>query len=159
MAGGYKNIGPGDGKKFKKGQSGNPGGRPVKVFSQIAREYQERGIERATDAVVKEAFEYLLALSIPEILEIAGNPKAEAVNPKLENGMPALLRLVAKDMMGKNGLAMIKEMFDRAHGKAKQGLDLTTNGKDLVQQNPLDLLPVERQAEIILELRQANANK
>ena len=118
MAGGKVHFGPQDGvsTRWKKGQSGNPKGPRVKVFSQIAREYQERGIEKATDAVVKEAFEYLLALSIPEILEIAGNPKAEALNPKLENGMPALLRLMSKDMMGKQGLAAIKEMLNRAHG-------------------------------------------
>ena len=79
MAGGPGKLRPEDNPRpWKKGQSGNPKGPRVKVFSQIAREYQERGIEKATDAVVKEAFEYLLALSIPEILEIAGNPKAEA---------------------------------------------------------------------------------
>lgn len=116
MGRGYKNIGPEDGVKFSKDNQPANRGRPVKVFSQIAREYQERGIEKATDQVVKEAFEYLLALSIPEILEIAGNPKAEALNPKLENGMPALLRLMSKDMMGKQGLAAIKEMLNRAHG-------------------------------------------
>lgn len=118
MPGGKSKIGPSDGveTRFKPGKSGNPKGPRVKVFSQIAREYQERGIEKATDQVVKEAFEYLLALPIPEILEIAGNPKAEALNPKLENGMPALLRLMSKDMMGKQGLAAIKEMLNRAHG-------------------------------------------
>ena len=152
MAGGRGNITPQDNTKpFKKGQSGNPNGRPVKVFSAIARDFRERGIEKATDQVVKEAFEFLLALPVSEILELAGNPK-------VENDMPSLLRLMAKDMMGKNGLAAIKEMLDRAHGKAKSSTDITTNGKDITT-NPLDGLAVERQAEIILELRRANANK
>lgn len=142
MGRGYKNIGPDDGVKFQKGQSGNPKGRPVKVFSAIAKDFRARGIEKATDAVVKEAFEYLLALPVSEILEMAGNPK-------IENDMPSLMRLMAKDMMGKNGLAAIKEMLDRAHGKAKQAIDHTTNGNDI---NPLLLLSVEDQERIQLAI-------
>lgn len=122
MPGGKSNIRHEDGRAFKKGQSGNPKGRPVKVFSAIARDFRARGIEKATDAVVKEAFEYLLALPVSEIIEMAGNPK-------VENDMPSLMRLMAKDMMGKNGLAAIKEMLDRAHGKAKQSMSVL-NDKD-----------------------------
>lgn len=151
MAGGKGKIRPEDGKQFSKENQPANRGRPVKVFSAIARDFRDRGIEKATDTVVKEAFEFLLALPVSEILELAGNPK-------VENDMPSLLRLMAKDMMGKNGLAAIKEMLDRAHGKAKSSTDITTNGKDITT-NPLDGLPVERQAEIILELRRANANK
>jgi hypothetical protein len=151
MPGGKGNIKHEDGKPFSKENQPANRGRPVKVFSSIARDFRERGIEKATDQVVKEAFEFLLALPVSEILELAGNPK-------IENDMPSLLRLMAKDMMGKNGLAAIKEMLDRAHGKAKSSTDITTNGKDITQ-NPLDGLSVERQAEIILELRRANANK
>jgi len=117
MPGGKNNIRPQDNPKpFQKGQSGNPKGT-VKVFSAIARDFRARGIEKATDAVVKEAFEFLLALPVSEILEMAGNPK-------IENDMPSLMRLMAKDMMGKNGLAAIKEMLDRAHGKAKQSMSV-----------------------------------
>lgn len=123
MSKGNKGIEPKDGEatQFKKGESGNPYGRPVKVFSAIARDFRARGIEKATDAVVKEAFEYLLALPVSEILEMAGNPK-------VENDMPSLLRLMAKDMMGKNGLAAIKEMLDRAHGKAIQKKEVEHSG-------------------------------
>lgn len=117
MPGGNKNIRPSDGKPFSKENQPANRGRPVKVFSAIARDFRERGIEKATDAVVKEAFEFLLALPVSEILEMAGNPK-------IENDMPSLLRLMAKDMMGKNGLAAIKEMLDRAHGKAKQSVSV-----------------------------------
>lgn len=145
MPGGRGNIKHEDGKAFsKENQPANRPGRPVKVFSAIARDFRARGIEKATDAVVKEAFEFLLALPVSEILEMAGNPK-------IENDMPSLMRLMAKDMMGKNGLAAIKEMLDRAHGKAlqKQALDHTTNGKDI---NPLLLLSVEDQERIQLEI-------
>lgn len=122
MPGGNKNIKPSDGKQFSKENQPANRGRPVKVFSAIARDFRARGIEKATDAVVKEAFEYLLALPVSEIIEMAGNPK-------VENDMPSLMRLMAKDMMGKNGLAAIKEMLDRAHGKAKQSMSVL-NDKD-----------------------------
>jgi len=150
MPGGKNNIRPQDNPKpFQKGQSGNPKGT-VKVFSAIARDFRARGIEKATDAVVKEAFEFLLALPVSEILEMAGNPK-------IENDMPSLMRLMAKDMMGKNGLAAIKEMLDRAHGKAKSSTDITTNGKDIVR-GPLDDLPIEDQADILRKLLKKNAD-
>jgi len=150
MPGGNKNIRPSDGKPFSKENQPANRGRPVKVFSAIARDFRERGIEKATDAVVKEAFEYLLALPVSEILEMAGNPK-------VENDMPSLLRLMAKDMMSKNGLAAIKEMLDRAHGKAKSSTDITTNGKDIVR-GPLDDLPIEDQADILRKLLKKNAD-
>lgn len=120
MPGGYKNIKHEDGKAWQKGQSGNPKGPRVKVFSQIAKEYQARGIEKATDAVVKEAFELLLALPVSEVIELAGNPK-------VENEYPALLRLMAKELMGKQGLAAIKEMLNRAHGTPAPKNDGTTH--------------------------------
>lgn len=128
--------------KFAKGQSGNPKGRPVKVFSAIARDFRERGIEKATDAVVKEAFEFLLALPVSEIIEMAGNPK-------IENDMPSLMRLMAKDMMGKKGLAAIKEMLDRAHGRPKQSVDHSgnigiTNGGEI---DPKDFEAIRQIAE------------
>jgi len=70
-----------------------------------------------------------------------------AGNPKVENEMPALMRLMAKDMMGKNGLAAIREMLDRSHGKPKQVADVTTKGESI--NTGLLALPVEKQAEIL----------
>jgi hypothetical protein len=111
--------------QFKKGQSGNPKGRPVKVFSQLSREYKERGIERATAQAVAESFEYLLALPLSELFEIAGNPR-------VENDLPSILRLSAKEMLGKNLLPILKEMLDRAHGRPPQKNDITSGGEAIL---------------------------
>ena len=97
-------------------------GRKPKVFSQIAKEFKEKGIERATPEAVREAYEYLLALPLSDILEISGNPK-------IENDMPSLMRLAAKEMTGKRGIEILKEMLDRAHGRAKQSVDMSTSIK------------------------------
>jgi hypothetical protein len=46
-------------------QPANPG-RKARVFSQLAKEWKERGIEQATPEAVKEAFQYVLALHLLE---------------------------------------------------------------------------------------------
>lgn len=113
-----------DGRPFKKGQSGNPRGRPKKVFSTIIAEMKDRGIEPATPSNVSDIFQYLLALPLSDVMDIAGNPKEE-------NDLPAIMRLAAKELLGKRGLEIMKEMLDRANGKAKSNVDVTTKGESL----------------------------
>lgn len=92
------------------------------MFSQLSKEWQERGIERATPQAVAEAFEYVLALHALDVKDIAG--KIE--DP--ENDMPMVVRLAAKELLGRRSLEILREMLDRAHGKAKQAVEHT--GKD-----------------------------
>lgn len=99
---------------FQKGQSGNLNGRPPKVFTQLSKDWQSRGIERATSRAIAEAFEYLLALPLSEIREIAGKADDD------ENVMPMAVRLAAKELLGKRALEIFKEMLDRAHGRSMQ---------------------------------------
>jgi hypothetical protein len=42
-------------------------GRKPKVFTQLSKDWKERGIERATPAVVQEAFEYILGLPLLDV--------------------------------------------------------------------------------------------
>ncbi len=112
---------PGKGKiepRWNKGESGNPQGRPKKVFSVIIAEMKERGIEPATPSNVVDVYQYLLALPLSEIIKIAGTPKEE-------NDLPAIMRIAAKELIGKRGLEIMKEMLDRANGKAKTSLELS----------------------------------
>lgn len=97
------------------------------VFSSIAADWKQQGFERATPARVKAIYEYLLSLPLKTVLEIAGNPKDSVAEQT--NEYPALLRLVAKEMVGRRGLDMLKEMLDRAHGKPKQTTDVTSGGE------------------------------
>lgn len=118
---------PGKGQikpRWKKGQSGNPNGRPKRVFSTIIAEMKDRGIEPATPSNVSDIFQYLLALPLSDVMDIAGNPKEE-------NDLPAIMRLAAKELLGKRGLEIMKEMLDRANGKAKSNVDVTTKGESL----------------------------
>lgn len=124
MSKGRGKIEKADGEKTMFSSTYQPlkNGRKLKVFSQIAKEFKDKGIEKATPEAVREAYEYLLALPLSDILEISGNPK-------IENDMPSLMRLAAKEMTGKRGIEILKEMLDRAHGRAKQSVDMSTSIK------------------------------
>ena len=97
----------------EKGETKNPNGRPRMIFSQLAKAWKDKGVERATPARVIEMYEYLLGLTIEEINEIAQNGEDGK-----DNGYPAFIRLAAVEMMGENRIKILQEMLDRAHGKA-----------------------------------------
>jgi hypothetical protein len=98
-------------------------GRKARVFSQLAKEWKERGIEQATPEAVKEAFQYVLALHLLDVKDISGKVEDET------NDMPMVVRLAAKELLGKKSLEILREMLDRAHGKSKQSTDLSIKGE------------------------------
>lgn len=113
MAGGKGKIRPEDGVQFSSTNQPPNAGRKPRVFTQISKEFQARGIERATPEAVAEAYEYLLALTMQEVSDIAfGLNKTD--------DLPAIMALAAQEMKGKRALEIIREMLDRAHGKAIQ---------------------------------------
>lgn len=142
MPGGKGNINGDDGKLFSSTYQPLKSGRKPKVFTQIAREFKEAGLERATPDIVQEAYEYLLALPMTEVQAIAWNSEN-----KEENDLPAMYRLVAREMIGRRSQEMIQEMLNRAHGKPKQSTDVTTNGESV--NSGFLSLPVEKQAKIL----------
>ena len=108
---------------LEKGESGNLSGRPPKLLSTIVAELRAQGYERATANQVADAFETLL--NVPE------DVLAEMVKDKTK---PMSLRIVGKSMLTAKGWEVLQAMLDRAHGKAKQSHDLTTDGKSLTFQ-------------------------
>lgn len=117
------NVGKGRPPKhtqFKPGESGNPNGRPPKLLSGIVTELQQEGFERVSASHVVEAYEVLINLNEAKIKAIIADSDA-----------PMLLRIVGKAMLSPKGMEIVEKILDRAHGKAKQQTDLTTNGKDL----------------------------
>lgn len=103
-------------KPFPKGSSGNPNGRPPKLLSSVVKDLKQQGYERATLGTVIEAFEVLM--NVPE--EVL----SEMVKDKKQ---PMSLRIVGKAMLTAKGWEVLQAMMDRAHGKAKQRLDLEGN--------------------------------
>lgn len=118
MPGGDKNIRPEDGKQFSKDYQPPNAGRKPRVFSQMAKEFKDRGIEKATPEAVKEAYEYLLALTLLEVIEIAGTPKDE------KNDYPVIVRACAQELTGKRKRDILNDMLNRAHGSAAQNVNM-----------------------------------
>ena len=104
----------------EKGDPGGPG-RPPLLLSTIVAELRAKGYERATAGTVADAFETLLNVPEDVLKTMVGDPKA-----------PMSVRIVGKAMLTAKGWEVLQAMLDRAHGKAKQSLDHTTNGKELV---------------------------
>lgn len=119
MPGGNKNITGADGNTFSSTNQPPNRGRKARVFSQLAKEWKERGIEQATPEAVKEAFQYVLALPLLDVKDISGKVEDET------NDMPMVVRLAAKELLGKKPLEILREMLDRAHGKSRQNVDVT----------------------------------
>ena len=119
MPGGKANIKHEDGTPFSSTNQPPNRGRKARVFSQLAKEWKERGIEQATPEAVKEAFQYVLALHLLDVKDISGKVEDET------NDMPMVVRLAAKELLGKKSLDILREMLDRAHGKSRQNVDVT----------------------------------
>ena len=91
--------------QFKPGQSGNPAGRPdgSKNLSTILRDMLEEEIDVKVDDTGRKERRKFSELIIRKLIKRAsdGDPRA------------------------------IKEIFDRIEGRAKQSVDVTTDGKPL----------------------------
>jgi hypothetical protein len=94
---------------FKKGQSGNPAGKPPKIFKSIMQEMSRFGYIGLKHANIVEAYEILIGMPENRLIQITN-----------DIDMPMLMRICAKSLLSKNGFDVIERMLDRAHGKAKQ---------------------------------------
>jgi hypothetical protein len=104
----------------EKGDVLNPKGPTPKILSTVVKELKQAGYTRVGPSAVLDAFETLL--DVPE------DVLRELVNDKTK---PMSLRIVAKSMLTAKGWEVLQAMLDRAHGKAKQQMDLTTAGDKL----------------------------
>ena len=101
----------------EKGDPGGPG-RPPLLLSTIVAELRAKGYERATAGTVADAFETLLNVTHEDLVKMGQDPKS-----------PMSLRIVAKAMLTAKGWEVLQAMLDRAHGKAKQAVDMNHSGK------------------------------
>ena len=107
--------------EWKKGESGNPKGRPRLLVSSVIKQMEDKGVESISQADVKATFLMLLNLEIPEIEEMVKDTR-----------QPVIVRIVGKEMLGGKGFDIIEKMLDRAMGKADMNINSTvTNVIDL----------------------------
>lgn len=100
-------------RQYKKGQSGNPAGRPPDVAKQI------RGIPKDAQAKVYEVLHHAIAL-----------PNRRAAQAYLEDEEQAkdlgqygfVLQLAARALLSKTGWLALQDILDRLFGKPRQAI-------------------------------------
>ncbi len=102
--------------KFKKGQTGNPNGRPKGLIASVNQQLEKEGFTPASKAEISTASMTIISLPFSKIKEIAAGQGDE---------YPFFYRLVAKELLGKRGMEMLDKVLDRGIGKVTQTLEHT----------------------------------
>lgn len=101
-------------KPWAKGQSGNPKGRPPKLFSDMARQLNEEGYEPVSPTKISEAYQMLLALPEDKLKDIM-----------LDKNQPVIFKMLIKAMTSNKSIDVIERMLDRSQGKPTQAVKST----------------------------------
>lgn len=102
----------------QKGDRLNPYGRPKKLVSGILADLKAAGYERVGPSSVTEASEQLI-----------GVPESVLRSIAKDTDQPVFMRILAETLLRKKGrFEAVQVVIDRAHGKAKQQVDLSGAG-------------------------------
>ena len=108
---------------YKKGQSGNPNGRPKKSFASINAELEAKGITKLSKTDLLDAYALIFNTSEADLKIIAADKET-----------PYALKIIILEMNDKKtkGKA-IADYRDYCFGRAMQNTDITSGGEKLVQ--------------------------
>lgn len=151
MPGGYKKIGPNDGKKtrFEKGRVTNPWGRPRKLVSQILMDMKEDGVEAVTAGQVADVISVLLNYPVESVKKMAQDSK-----------LPIIVQRTARRFAGasdKDWDTVIRENLDRAHGKSINRHEVAGKGGGAIKFD-YERLSVEELRQLSKIRKKATAN-
>lgn len=100
-------------KSFKKGQSGNPNGRPPKLLSSMLKELKAEGYEQVGPSTMLHTIESMIGLPTAKLEAMAKDDEA-----------PIAQRILATHLLSKSDrLGLLMDLLDRAHGKPKQAVE------------------------------------
>lgn len=106
---------------FEKGDPGGPG-RPPKLLSQMVKDLKAAGYEQVGASTMLHTIESMIGLPTAKLEAMAKDDEA-----------PIAQRILATHLLSKSDrLGLLMDLLDRAHGKAKQALDLKTSGDMVV---------------------------
>ena len=109
---------PNDNTKFKKGESGNPNGRPKKLYSDHIKDMKGKGYSPPTRTEYFDMVGLLLAMTEEDLKAFAQ-----------DKNRPYWIRLIIIDMNSKNTRQkMMADYRDWLFGRASQSMDLTSKG-------------------------------
>ena len=111
---GYKDIEP----RWKKGESGNPNGRPRKYVSLL----KEHGYKLSE---VNDTIQAMMAMSMDELKAVWDNNEATILEKTIANAM--------RKSIEKGSLYSIETLLSRVYGNPKQMTELTGANGDPVQ--------------------------
>jgi hypothetical protein len=116
--------------EFKKGESGNPNGRPKKYVSAL----KEQGYKNSE---INDCILVMISMDLDELKEVWQNPRATILEKTIANAL--------RKSLEKGSLYSIEVLLSRAVGKPKESIDHTTNGETMrdiqvtiVNANPSD---------------------
>ncbi len=105
--------------QFKKGQSGNPKGRPRKLYSDHIKDLKDKGYQPPTRTEYFDMVGLLLSMEEDDLKEFAQDKRR-----------PYWIRLIVIDMNTKaTRQKMMSDYRDWLFGRAKQEVDHTTKGE------------------------------
>lgn len=104
--------------KFKKGQSGNPNGRPRKYVSLL----KEQGYKLSE---INDTIQAMMAMEIDELKSVWENPHATILEKTIANAM--------RKSLEKGSLYSIETLLSRVYGNPKQMTQLTGANSEPLQ--------------------------
>jgi hypothetical protein len=112
-------------KAPKKGEVRNPKGAPKKIVSVLNDELKAEGYTPVTDSQVLDCLRTLINLPLSRLKSIANITNDD---------VPMLYKKMAKCLIDPKDHQTLDKLLDRAYGKAKQAVDLTSDGDKIVPQ-------------------------
>lgn len=109
--------------KVKKGEIRNPNGRPTSGVKDLINELRQQGINPLSKSDIAQVYSSLLDCSEDELEKIRDNKQKSMI-----------LRLAAKQILGKSGFEAVEVLLNRIHGKpAQQQPENSANNETIVK--------------------------
>jgi hypothetical protein len=114
---------PNKDQTFKKGETGNPNGRPKKSFSTINEILKTEGYEPLTKSQLIEAYGLVFNADETRLTEL-----------EQDETLPYSFRLIIRELKDpKNSAKALQDYRDYLFGKANTNVDILSNGNEINQ--------------------------
>ncbi len=98
----------------------HPEGRPKSALRRLLDEWTAQGRGKTSKADIDLAYLTALEMDEDEMKRVASDKTA-----------PMLVRIACRQLLKERGFDIMERMLDRAHGRAMQKTDVTTDGKPI----------------------------